>query len=89
MGAYAVEQKYQHGGRKAPVAVVCHPKRRHFHASLSCATTTSTEDTLRVRTERMARTEGRRQCPMCWSPEGYVVIPDRIGLTFGALRETA
>jgi hypothetical protein len=89
MGAYAVEQKYQHGGRMTPVAVVCHPKRRHFHASLSCATTTATEDTLRVRTERMARSEGRKPCTMCWSPEGYIVIPDRIALTFGALRETA
>ena len=63
------------------VASIRHPRRRSYHASLTCAhsVTHATEDALLVCTEAMARGEGRRPCPLCWSPEGYVVVPDRIG----------
>jgi hypothetical protein len=63
-----------------PTAVIRHPRRRHYHAGLACSqrTTRASDEVLTVCTESMARGEGRVPCPSCWSPEGYVVIPDRI-----------
>ena len=81
------------GSEAAMIAVVRHPKRKHYHASLDCAqtTTSASDETLTVCTQRMAEGEGRYPCSRCWSPEGYIVIRDHIGEIVAALgvRETA
>ena len=60
------------------VAAIRHPRRRSYHASLPCAkaATRASDATLHVCTQSMARHEERWPCALCWSPEGYVVVPE-------------